>query len=118
MLSRSSITEAVHLMTIEKPLFSFLARFAARFSIKVFCGFFLSCFFASLPLLMFVAPYDWVNRRRVKPRATRRYLPPHQVHHITILFSTAVLKFLSTATSAGFVTPDFLFYDRWFLRMQ
>lgn len=49
----------VHLTFIEKPLFSFLALFAARFSIKVFCGFFLSCFLASLPLLMFVAPYDW-----------------------------------------------------------
>jgi hypothetical protein len=60
MLSRSSFTGARHLTIIEKPLFSLLALFAARFSIKVFCGFFFSCFLVSRPLLIFVAPYDWV----------------------------------------------------------
>jgi hypothetical protein len=60
MLSRSSIARGVYLMFIEKPLFSFLALFAARFSIKVLSGFFFSCFLASFPLLMFVTPYDWL----------------------------------------------------------
>jgi hypothetical protein len=58
--SRSSVTGARYLTIIEKPLFSLLALFAARFSIKVFCGFFFSCFLVSLPLLIFVAPSDWV----------------------------------------------------------
>jgi hypothetical protein len=44
----------------EKVLFSFLARFAALFSIKVLCGFFFSCFLLSLPLLMIATPYNWV----------------------------------------------------------
>jgi ABC-type uncharacterized transport system permease subunit len=46
-----------HLVTIEKDLFSFLALFAALFSIKVFSGFFFSFFLLSLPLLMMVTPY-------------------------------------------------------------
>jgi hypothetical protein len=37
-------------------LFSFLALFAALFSIKVLSGFFLFCFLLSLPLLMLAAP--------------------------------------------------------------
>jgi len=49
-----------HLTVSEKPLDSFLARLAARFSIKVFIGFFLSCFLVSLPLLMIATPYDCV----------------------------------------------------------
>jgi hypothetical protein len=44
----------------EKPLFSFLALFAALFSIKVLSGFFLFCFLLSLPLLMLAAPYSTV----------------------------------------------------------
>jgi hypothetical protein len=49
-----------HLIVSEKVLFSFLALFAALFSIKVFSGFFFSCFLLSLPLLMIATPYDWV----------------------------------------------------------
>ncbi len=45
----------VYLLT-ENPLGFFFALFSALFSINVFCGFFLSCFLISLPLLMFVAP--------------------------------------------------------------
>ena len=47
-----------HLVTIEKDLFSFLALFAALFSIKVFNGFFFSFFRLSLPLLMMATPYS------------------------------------------------------------
>jgi hypothetical protein len=50
-----------HLIVSENPLFSFLALFAALFSIKVLTGFFLFCFLLSLPLLMLVAPYIWVS---------------------------------------------------------
>jgi len=46
-----------HLTISEKDLFSFLALFAALFSIKVFSGFFFSCFLLSLPLLMIATPY-------------------------------------------------------------
>src|SRR5882724_2640776 len=46
-----------HLIISEKDLFSFLALFAALFSIKVFSGFFFSCFLLSLPLLMIATPY-------------------------------------------------------------
>ena len=60
MLTGSSVTGRYHLTFIENPLFSLLALFAARFSIKVLSGFFFSCFLASLPLLMFVAPSDWL----------------------------------------------------------
>jgi hypothetical protein len=49
-----------HLIVSENPLFSFLALFAALFSIKVLSGFFLFCFLLSLPLLMSAAPYIWV----------------------------------------------------------
>jgi hypothetical protein len=49
-----------HLIVSENPLFSFLALFAALFSIKVLTGFFLFCFLVSLPLLMLAAPYIWV----------------------------------------------------------
>jgi hypothetical protein len=34
------------------------------------------------------------------------------------LFSTAVFEFLAAATGARFITPDFLFHDRRFLRME
>ena len=50
-----------HLVTIEKDLFSFLALFAALFSIRVFSGFFLFCFLLSLPLLMIVNPHSRVD---------------------------------------------------------
>lgn len=46
-----------HLVTRAKDLFSFLALFAALFSIKVFNGFFFSFFRLSLPLLMMATPY-------------------------------------------------------------
>ena len=49
-----------HLIVSENPLVSFLALFAALFSIKVLSGFFLFCFLLSLPLLIFAAPYIWV----------------------------------------------------------
>ena len=49
--------EIDHLIISEKDLFSFLALFAALFSIKVFSGFFFSCFLLSLPLLMIATPY-------------------------------------------------------------
>jgi hypothetical protein len=52
-VSRNSVAGANYLTLNENPLDSFLARFAARFSIKVFCGFFLSCRFVSLPLLIY-----------------------------------------------------------------
>ncbi len=42
----------------ENPLFSFLALFAALFSIRVFWGFFFCSFFLSFPLLMVFAPYE------------------------------------------------------------
>ena len=60
MLSCSSVTEIDHLIVSENPLVSFLALFAALFSIKVLSGFFLFCFLLSLPLLMLAAPYIWV----------------------------------------------------------
>jgi hypothetical protein len=46
-----------YLIGSENPLFSFLARFAALFSIRVLSGFFLFCFLLSLPLLMLSTPY-------------------------------------------------------------
>jgi hypothetical protein len=46
-----------HLIVSENPLVSFLALFAALFSIKVLSGFFLFCFLLSLPLLILAAPY-------------------------------------------------------------
>jgi hypothetical protein len=49
-----------YLIGSENPLFSFLALFAALFSIKVLTGFFLFCFLLSLPLLMLTAPYAGV----------------------------------------------------------
>jgi hypothetical protein len=44
-----------------KPLESFFALFSARFSLKLFCGSFLVCFFLSMPLLMMLTPHldDW-----------------------------------------------------------
>ena len=75
MLFRSSVIEAGHLTFIEKPLFSFLARFSARFSIKVLSGFFFPCFLASFPLLMFITPSYGFDGPSVKPRATGRYMP-------------------------------------------
>jgi hypothetical protein len=51
---------SAYLIVSENPLFSFLALFAALFSIKVLSGFFLFCFLLSLPLLMLTAPYIWV----------------------------------------------------------
>jgi hypothetical protein len=55
-LYRGSSRRSTHLITSEKDWFSFLARFAALFSIKVFSGFFFSCFLLSLPLLMIATP--------------------------------------------------------------
>jgi hypothetical protein len=49
-----------YLIGSENPLFSFLALFAALFSIKFLTGFFLFCFLLSLPLLMLTAPYAGV----------------------------------------------------------
>ena len=56
--------------TIEKDLFSFFALFAALFSIKVFSGFFFSCFLLSWPLPMIATPYivsevDKISDKRI-----------------------------------------------------
>jgi hypothetical protein len=50
--SCAPLTNIGHLLGSEKPLFSFLAFFAALFSIRVFWGFFLFCFLLSFPLLI------------------------------------------------------------------
>lgn len=82
---------ALHLTFIEKPLLSFLALFAARFSIRVLSGFFFSCFFVSLPLLIFVTPYDWLGK------AWRKTTPNPSIFAAssaptTLLLTTAVLR--------------------------
>ena len=56
-LPRLFYGDPVHLRVSENALFSFLALFAARFSIKVLSGFFLFCFLLSWPLLMGASPY-------------------------------------------------------------
>lgn len=49
---KGSQPQPIHLTMSEKDLLSFLAFLSALFSIKVLIGFFFSCFFLSLPLLM------------------------------------------------------------------
>src|SRR6266508_6424772 len=73
-----------HLIISEKDLFSFLALFAALFSIKVFSGFFFSCFLLSLPLLMIVTPYF----------SEQIYLPPGQPRP-ALSFANLVVKRLT-----------------------
>ncbi len=65
------------------PLFSFLARFAALFSIKVLSGFFLLCFLLSVPLLMLNAPSALIGFAEAMPcrsiYAAQAPTPPHYI---------------------------------------
>jgi hypothetical protein len=81
-----------YLTTIEKPFSSLLALFAARFSIKVLSGFFFSCFLVSLPLLMFVAPYDWFEMPCAKHAHAIDICP--FTHSTTFLHTQQLLDFL------------------------
>jgi hypothetical protein len=95
MLFCSSPEETDHLIISEKVLFSFFALFAALFSIKVFSGFFFSCFLLSLPLLMITAPYDLgliglkgkqriAHRlRRFRPHCIQAHLALQRRHRMT-----------------------------------
>jgi hypothetical protein len=79
-----------HLIISEKDLFSFLALFAALFSIKVFSGFFFSCFLLSLPLLMIVSPYF-----------SERIYPPQVSIDPPILPTPVVVKRLTAIATRG-----------------
>jgi hypothetical protein len=104
-----------YLVGSENPLFSFLARFAALFSIRLFSGFFLFCFLLSLPLLMLNAPSGMIGCPQAMPCLS---IYAASSTYTASLHGTAVFKLFPAATLARLISSDFLLGYHWFHWIQ